>query len=417
MIEEAMQGRVPPSIHRRNILYVALDGAVVGLIFAGSSFLSVFVIRLGASALWVSLLSSIPSVIGLVMTIPWSRFADRQARPQRAFAWARLAVHAVYPLVAAVPFLLKNELAAKVIILIWSLSAFPGSLSNIMFTLVMGRAVAPDRRAFMMSRRWIAMGITKLIALSLIGLVIERVPFPLGYQIVYGVNLVLSFGAFYAATRIQVQARPPAGARKKDPPLVRIKESIAEFVSERPFLVFVCGRAVLNLGLSLVSALIPIYWVSHLNASDIWIGSFNSAATAATLVSYLLWARIKRKLGTRRTLLPSVLGTALYPVLLTLARSPAAVVPIIAFDGLVGGGLNLAFFDALLEVCPPDKEARFIAINMTAVNLMGVIGPPVGAALLGVLDIRWVLALGTITALAGFAIFAFARTTARARAR
>jgi MFS family permease len=214
-----------------------------------------------------------------------------------------------------------------------------------------------------------------------------------------------------------VQARPPTGARKKDPPLVRIKESIAEFVSERPFLVFVCGRAVLNLGLSLVSALIPIYWVSHLNASDIWIGSFNSAATAATLVSYLPWARIKRKFGTRRTLLPSVLGTALYPVLLTLARSPAAVVPIIAFNGLVGGGLNLAFFDALLEVCPPDKEARFIAINMTAVNLMGVIGPPVGAALLGVLDIRWVLALGTITALAGFAVFAFARTTARARAR
>jgi MFS family permease len=79
------------------------------------------------------------------------------------------------------------------------------------------------------------------------------------------------------------------------------------------------------------------------------------------------------------------------------------------FQGLAGAGLNLAFFDALLEACPRDRQAQFVAINMTAVHLMGVIGPPIGAALLAVMDIRWVLVTATIVAFSGVSVFAFVR--------
>ena len=102
------QSYLPLSVQRRNLWFVVLDGAAVGLMAAGGAFVSVFVIRLGASALWVSLLSSIPAAVGLVMAIPWSRFAERQSRPERVFAWARLAVHGVYLLVSIVPFLLQG---------------------------------------------------------------------------------------------------------------------------------------------------------------------------------------------------------------------------------------------------------------------------------------------------------------------
>jgi hypothetical protein len=39
---------------------------------------------------------------------------------------------------------------------------------------------------------------------------------------------------------------------------------------------------------------------------------------------------------------------------------------------------------------------------------MGVIGPPIGAALLNVIDIRWVLVIGTVAALIGVGVFSFA---------
>lgn len=407
-----------PSVQHRNLLFVVIDGVFVGLMSAGASFVSVWVIRLGASPLWVSLLSSLPSTIALAMTIPWSEFAGRQRHPQRVLALARLAVHTVYPLIALVPFFLEGPWVARVIVIIWSLSAFPSSLSNMMFTLVMGHAVAPGRRAFLMSRRWSVLGIAKLIALPIVSLMIDRLPFPQGYQLVYAINALLAGGAFYCVMQLRVQqGQKPPRPTGQEPWAGRIRRGVTEILQARSFVAFVGGRAMLNLGLAFVSALIPIYWVEHLQASDTWVGYFTAALSGAALLSYSLWVRVKRRYGTRWTLVPAVLGTALYPAMLTLARTPAAVLPIIALNGLAGAGINLAFFDALLENCPPNQEARFVAVSMTVVHLMGVIGAPIGAASLAFMNIRWGLSIGSLVALAGVAIFAFIRPGAHKPAR
>lgn len=415
MINRAEPGFPLPSSQRRNVLFVALDGAVIGLMSAAASFVSIWVVRLGASPFWISLLSSMPSTVALVMTIPWSAFVGRQRFPQRVFAFARLAVHAVYPLVAVVPFFLPDRWAAQAIVLIWAASAFPSSLSNMMFTLVMGKAVPGERRAFLMSRRWMVLGLAKLVALPLVSQLIDRLPFPYGYQLAFGINGLLAGLAFYLAMQLRVGQNEPVVPAVQAPALERIREAATEIWARKPFLIFVGGRGLLHLGLTLVSAAIPIYWIDHLQASDAWVGYFNSALSAATLVAYVPWVRLKRKRGTRWTLLPAVLGAALYPGLLALARAPVAVLPMIALNGFAGAGINLAFFDALLEAVPRGREPRFVAINMTVVHLAGIIGPTVGAALLEGLPIRVVLLLSTVIALGGVAVFAFVRPERRRR--
>jgi MFS family permease len=408
---EAQAEYMPTSVQRRNLIHVVVDGAAIGLMSAAASFVSVFVIRLGASPLWVSLLSSIPSTIALVMTLPWSQFAERQTRPQRVFAFARLAVHVVYPLVAVVPFFLQGETAARVIILVWSLSALPSSLSNMMFTLVMGNAVPSEKRSLMMSRRWMIMGAANLIALPLVSRLIDRLTFPRGYQVAFGLNTLIAVLAFVLANRIEVPGRKTSFPRNTLPLRSRVQGQVQEVLREKPFLIYVGGRTVLNLGLALISAIVPIFWVKDLGASDTWVGYFNAASSAATLIAYVPWTYIKRKYGTRWTLVPSVMGVALYPALLALARAPAAVLPIVALNGVFGSGLNLAFFDALLDTCPRDKQALYVAINMTAIHLMGVIGPPAGAALLEIAGIRWVLVVATCVAMIGVGVFSFASTS------
>jgi Na+/melibiose symporter-like transporter len=282
-----------------------------------------------------------------------------------------------------------------------------------LFTLVMGQAMPPDQRAFLMSRRWSVLGAAKLVALAIVGPLIEGLPFPYGYQLIFGVNALLAGAAFYCATQIDVPERAPTQAKRREPIVRRIRQGVLEVWQEKPFLAFVGGRAFLRLGLALVSAVIPIYWVDDLQASDTWVGYFNAMLSGATLLSYFLWVRVKRRYGHRWTLIPSVLGIALYPALLALARGPTAVLPVIAFNGLAGAGINLAFFDALLQACPRNREAHFVAINMTAIHLMGVIGPPIGAALLEILPIRSVLVIATVVALSAAAIFTFVRPARR----
>ena len=63
---------MPTSVQRRNLITVVIDGAVIGLMSAAASFASVFVIRLGASPLWVSLLWG-----GVFLAAAWAVFVRR----------------------------------------------------------------------------------------------------------------------------------------------------------------------------------------------------------------------------------------------------------------------------------------------------------------------------------------------------
>lgn len=396
-----------PSVQRRNILFVILDGIAIGLISAGGSFISVLVIRLGASPLWVSLLSSIPAAIALSLTIPWSRFVEGRGRPQAILAWARLVGYLVYLPMAVLPFFLKGETAARAIVILWSLTAIPGSLTNIMFTLVMGHAVPPNRRSFLMSRRWLILGLAQSLALPLVSWLNDHLTFPRGYQVVFVLNVLVAFWSFFCTNQIQVD-KHPTRRPARDPrrtAWAAVQQHVAEIWAAKPFLIFLISKVMYNLGLAMVGAIITIYWVKHLKFSDIWVGYMTTTSTVATLVSYLPWVRVKYKIGTWNLAIVAVLGGSLYPALLTLAGSPLVTLPVVAFNGIMGAALNLAFFDSLLEVCPPDREEFFVAVNAVAVNLTGVIGPPIGAALLSGMDIRWVLRIGSLVALAGVAAF------------
>lgn len=386
-----------------------LDGIGIGLISAGGSFVSVFVVRLGASPFWVSLLSSIPATIALLTTLPWSRFLERQTRPQFVLSWSRLSGYAMYLPVALLPFVIKGEWTPRLIVILWSLTALSGSLTNLAFTLTMGYAVPPHRRAFLMSRRWIVMGIAQSLALPVVSWLIENLTFPLGYQIVFMANVAIAFWSFFWTRKIKVEkASKPRTAAPRHAPGSGLRASLSEVWQAKPFLAFISGKVLYHLGLAMVGSLINIYWIKHLDFSDAWVGTMTTTSTVATLLAYLPWVRIKRKIGTWKLTIVSVLGSSLYPVLLSLAGSPGWTLPVVAFNGAIGAGLNLAFFDALLEVCPPNKEERFIALNAVAVHMTGVVGPPAGAAMLGLLDIHWVLALGSLVALGGVVVFVWA---------
>ncbi|MBN1935410.1 MAG: MFS transporter [Anaerolineae bacterium] len=414
-----------PSEERRNIRHVILDGIGIGLISAGGSFVSVFVVRLGASPFWVSLLSSIPATIALLTTLPWSRFLERQTRPQIVLSWSRLSGYMMYLPVALLPFVIKGEWTPRLIVILWSLTALTGSLTNLAFTLTMGHAVPPHRRAFLMSRRWMVMGIAQSLALPVVSWLIDNLTFPLGYQIVFMLNVGIAFWSFFWTRKIQVEKEgKPREATVQHLPrrvpryaleLASLKESLLEVWQTRPFFTFISGKVLFHLGLAMVGALINIYWINHLDFSDTWVGTMATTSTVATLLAYLPWVRIKRKIGTWKLTVVSVLGCSLYPVLLAQARSPGWTLPVVAFNGIIGAGLNLAFFDALLEVCPPHKEERFVAFNAVAMHLTGVVGPPIGAALLTLLDIRWVMATGSLVALGGVGVFVWASLKKGAR--
>ena len=80
----------PTSLYERNARNVMIDGIGVGLVTGVASFLSVFLIRIGASNLQVGLLTSMPAVTGALLAIPIGNFIQRRSNIILWYARARL---------------------------------------------------------------------------------------------------------------------------------------------------------------------------------------------------------------------------------------------------------------------------------------------------------------------------------------
>jgi MFS family permease len=101
-----------------------------------------------------------------------------------------------------------------------------------------------------------------------------------------------------------------------------------------------------------------------------------------------LWGRVATRRGHHLVLLICALGVGLYPVLTGLAPSQFWLPAVALVQGFFVTGIDLAFFDTLLHICPRKERPRFVAVNSVFVYLALSLAPLVGSALADWLGIR-----------------------------
>ncbi|HQN45312.1 MAG TPA: hypothetical protein PLA25_14340, partial [Anaerolineaceae bacterium] len=77
---------------RKNYINVQVDGVGVGLANAASPFLPVFLARLQASSYEIGLLSSMPAITGLLLSIPLGQFLQTRRNVVPWYSVARVLV-------------------------------------------------------------------------------------------------------------------------------------------------------------------------------------------------------------------------------------------------------------------------------------------------------------------------------------
>lgn len=94
----------PADLQQRNIRNVLIDGIGVGLVSGVATFLSVFLVRLGASSFMVGLLTSMPALTGMLLALSIGRLLERQRNIVPWYSRARVLVLGLYALAGLVPF-------------------------------------------------------------------------------------------------------------------------------------------------------------------------------------------------------------------------------------------------------------------------------------------------------------------------
>ncbi len=405
-----------PEMNRRNFLNVQIDAVGVGLASAGNPFLPVFLTRLGASTFQVGLLTTMPALTGLILAIPLGQFLQSRRDIVPWFSMARLTVLSGYFLTGIVTLLMPDIYSITSILVIWAIVTVPQTILNIAFTVVMNSVAGPAGRYELMTHRWSILGVTNAVSAFIAGQALDRLVFPLNYQVVF---IALSLGglvSYYFSSHLVLPDR-----LKHEPKSTRsLKAQVSDYANliwkEKPFIVFLGKRFVFLLGTVMVTPLLPIYYVRYLNASDSSISFINIAANVTVILGYFYWTYQSRARGNRLVLLATTFGVSLFPMLTAVTSS---VWPIPFYSGLAGifqAGLNLVLFDELMRRIPIEYSASFVAVAHGISYLSSVLGPLLGTALSDAIGINLALVMGGGVSLIGFGLFYLEGMRARKQA-
>jgi MFS family permease len=357
-----------------------------------STFVSVFAIRLGASNTLVGLLVSLPALINIFWLIPSARIIERQRRRLPIIVLTGFLQRVGYLLIALMPFVLRTHRPEALVILV-ALITFPTAIVSVAFTSLVADVVSADKRAQVVSIRNVLVSAVSTVTMLISGKLLDLLPFPLNYQLLFGAGFAASLVSLYYVSHIQA-AKPGVveqQPQRKTPLTTQLRRSVRQLIKQRDFVRFSASAFVFHWGLYLPSALYAIYRVRNLGASDTWIGLLSMVQNAVTILTYFYWGKAASRKGNRFVLVISSLGLMLFPVLTGLStRIEPLIIPSI-MAGIFGAGFNLSFFNALLEVCPQERRPSYVAMNTTLINVAAFLAPLLGTSLANLLGIRTAL--------------------------
>jgi hypothetical protein len=391
---------------RSNFVKVQIDGIGIGLASAAAPFLPVFLTRLGATNFHVGLLTAMPAATGLVLALAVGRFLQSRRQVVPWYSLMRLLVVASYALTGIVPFIVPREQAVPAVLVIWAAATLPQTFVNVAFSVVMNAVAGPKGRYDLMSRRWTILGLTTAVTVAIAGETLDRINFPLNYQLVF---MGLSLGGLisYAfSSRIDLPDAVPPARRSGLSLEERFKGYIKLIWGEKAFVSFTAKRFVYLSAAALGTPLFPLYFVRTLHATDAWIGAISMAQTAIVLVGYPFWSQQWRRRGARFVLLWTTLGLTLYPALTAFTSQVEWIVVYATLGGLFQAGLDLVFFDELMKTVPPEYSATFVSLAQSLQYVSTVASPLVGTFLADHISIGGGLLVSAALRLIGFALFA-----------
>ena len=396
--------RPVPAAYRSNFVHLYLDIAWFGVLSASAmSFVAVYAARQGANAFQIGLLSAGPAAINLLFTLPAGQWLEGQSMGSAVF-WAAALHRFFYLLWIPLPWLLGPSGQVWALVGLTLLMSIPGTVLAVGFNALFADAVPPEWRGHVAGVRNALLAITVILVSILCGYLLERLPFPGSYQIVFGIG---ALGAAMSTLHLRFVVPGPNGATRPrvgrglgdlaGPGAVRLLDGLRpggalRFLVRRrklalpstdilkgPYGKLMAVLFCWHLTIYLAIPLFALHWVNQMHLNDQEIGLGTAVFYVSVFVASMQLARLVRRLGNQRVTAIGAMFMASYPALMAAARGLDLFLVASASGGfgwsLVAGSLT----NYLLEKIPEDRRPAYLAwynLEMNAALLLGsLLGP------------------------------------------
>ncbi len=390
-----------------------LYGDIFGYgLFAGSTlaFLAVYAARLGATSFQISLMTGGPAVVNLLLSLPAARWLENRSYIRSVLNTA-IAHRLGYLVLIPLPWLLTPAAEIWAILAVILLIAIPGALLAISFFTMFAEVVPGQYRAEVVGKRNALMSISMMATTWLCGELLDRVSFPVNYQLVFGIGILGLALSTYHLWRIRptnddrrrwspersgagwttiVPEAKRSGMDDKSTPGEQRKPMLRLDLLALPgksgwrgafgplMIAYLCFYISQHVPVPIA----PLFWVQTLHLTDSEIGAGIALINAMmTLVSMAI-PYLSARYNYRQLLIPGALLFSTYPLLTGLAWDSTLYWIASLSGGIAWGVTGIAMFNRLMERVPADDRPAHMAWHNIVLNL-GILGGSLLGAGLG----------------------------------
>lgn len=399
--------RLPPH-YRWNFFALLTDYVGFGIafnFFNPNSVLPAFVGRLTDSDLLIGLVSAVFNGCWLLPQLVTGRLIKDKPR-KKPYLMAGLSSRVIFWVLALALWVGLGSRPTAVLILLYvciGLWAIPDAVASVAWFDIIARAIPLKRRARLMSIGQIIAGLGGVGAGALIVLILERLPFPNNYALIFALA-----GAILIPSSIALMlVREPPPEKVASQTGGQAKDGWLDPLRTDPHFrrLMACRLLIGMIGLAT-----PFY-VKHAEKALLLpqsiVGSFVIAQTLAGIVASAVFGQVSERWGTHVVAWIGSAAALLGPLFALAADLAgggwlARAYPFVYVAlGIINNSWMLGFFNYLMGIAPKGKRTIYIGLGNTLMGVMTLV-PLIGGWLLRATSYATLFGVSAALVAAGF---------------
>jgi MFS family permease len=385
MLSKLFQQTGIPEEYRSNFLHLYLDIAWIGVLNGSTiSFLSIYAIRIGATTLQIGLLGAIAAFVNLFLAIPAGHWLQQRQTSRAIFGTAVFSRLGYIPLIF-LPWLFPENGQVLAILVLTFLMAIPLTAIGVGANALFAEAVPVEYRAHVAGLRNVMLAITFMVTSLVSGYILNTVPFPAGYQIVFAIGML---GAAMSSLHLKFvrpvtpeSPTPPAGPAPTDPVPRSFTSSLRTDVWKTPFQRVLLTLFAFHLTQYLPIPIFGIYNVRVLRLTDDNLGIGTALFYLAVLLGSTRIRKLVHSFGNQTVTGWSIAGLALYPLFLAISQNALHYYGVSLIGGLAFAFVSGSYANYMLEYIPANDRPSHLAWYTIILNAAILIGSLLGPAI------------------------------------
>ena len=250
-----------------------------------SNYIPIFAMTiLGATNYQVGLISSLPPLIGLLMTVPAAIVLNRALEQRKLVAFSVLTARLVFLLILFITYV-PGSIASWVLLGLIAFMSIPNTLANMGWQALIGNIIEENRRAHFFSDRNRLLTIVGLITTLIIGFFMRDVTNDVSaYQLLFAFTFIFGLMEMFFLLKHKEDVREQKIEEKK-------RAMDWTIFKDTNYIRFLAVALCFNFGWQMAWGLFNVYNVRYAEATIFWISMFNVASMVAQIVAFPLWRK------------------------------------------------------------------------------------------------------------------------------